>query len=80
MKKYLSIFLTVLAVLLVILASCVGDDPAPTDTVETTAATDPEATRDPETTQEVTEAPDTDPETEAAAIAAHFGAAAYDNA
>ena len=63
MKKYLSFFLTVLAVLLVILASCVGDDPAPTDTVETTAATDPETTREPETTQEVTEAPETDPET-----------------
>ena len=63
MKKYLSLFLTVLAVLLVILASCVGDDPAPTDTVETTAAADPETTREPETTQEVTEAPDTDPET-----------------
>ena len=63
MKKYLSILLTVLAVLLLILASCVGDDPAPTDTVETTAATDPETTLEPETTQEVTEAPDTDPET-----------------
>ncbi len=63
MKKYLSILLTVLAVLLVILASCVGDDPAPTDTVETTATADPETTREPETTQEVTEAPDTDSET-----------------
>lgn len=63
MKKYLSLLLTVLAVLLVILASCVGDDPAPTDTAETTAATDPETTLEPETTQEVTEAPETDPET-----------------
>ena len=63
MKKYLSILLTVLAVLLVILASCVGDDPTPTDTAETTAATDPETTLAPETTQEVTEAPETDPET-----------------
>ena len=63
MKKYLSLLLTVLAVLLVILASCVGDNPAPTDTAETTAATDPETTLAPETTQNVTEAPETDPET-----------------
>lgn len=63
MKKYLSLLLTVLAVLLVILASCVGDDPAPTDTAETTATADPETTLAPETTQEVTEAPETDPET-----------------
>lgn len=63
MKKYLSLLLTVLAVLLVILASCVGDDPTTTDTADTTAATDPETTLAPETTQEVTEAPETDPET-----------------
>ena len=36
MKKYLSLLLTVLAVMLVILASCVGEDPVGTDPAETT--------------------------------------------
>ncbi len=60
MKKYLSLILTVFCVLMIILASCVSDDPAGTDPAETTVTNI-------ETTAEPTEAPapDTVPDTEA---------------
>ena len=59
MKKYLSLLLTVLAVLLVILASCVGDEPDGTDPAETTLPAE-DTTAAPDTNTE----PDTPPATD----------------
>ncbi len=64
MKKYLSLILTVISVLLVIFASCVDGDPEPTGTPETTAAADPVDTNaEPSDTENETADPETEPTT-----------------